>query len=86
MRFMFNNRDLIPSDNGDVQENFAENRLRILSLFFSRLSSWTQLLKRTEFGMELKRRDRTRVQTEMVEFIALRSRSQVKLKFGHFTS
>ena len=35
MRFMFNNRDLIPSDNGDVYENFAENRLRILSLFFA---------------------------------------------------
>ena len=35
MRFMFNNRDLIPSDNGDVHENFAENRLRILSLFFA---------------------------------------------------
>ena len=85
MRFMFNNRDLIPSDNGDVHENFAENRLRILSLF-SRLSLWTQLLKRMEFGMELKRRDRTRVQTEMVESIVLRSRSQVKLKFGHFTS
>jgi len=32
---MFNNRDLIPSDNGDVHENVAENRLRILSLFFA---------------------------------------------------
>ena len=35
MQFTFNNRDLIPSDNGDVHENFAENRLRILSLFFA---------------------------------------------------
>ena len=85
MRFMFNNRDLIPSDNGDVHENFVENRLRILS-FFSRLYLWTQLLIKREFGLELKRRDRTRVQTELVESIALRSRSQVKLKFGHFTS
>ena len=34
MRFMFNNRDLMLSDNGDDHENFVENRLRILSLFF----------------------------------------------------
>ena len=37
---------------------------------FSRLFSGAQLLKRKEFGLELKRRDRARVQAEMVEFIA----------------
>ena len=37
--------------------------------------------------MELKRGDRARVQTEMVESnAACRSRSQLNLNFGHFTS
>ena len=36
--------------------------------------------------LELKRGDRPRVQTEMVEFIALRSPPQKNLKFGYFTS
>ena len=35
MRFVVNNGDLIPSNNGDVHENVAKNRLRILSLFFA---------------------------------------------------
>ena len=30
-----------------------------------------QLLRRREFGLELKKRHRARVQTQMVEFIAL---------------
>ena len=54
---------------------------------FSRLSPEAQLLMNmNEFGLELKRRERTRVQRAMVEFIALPCRSQVNLKFGHFTS
>ena len=47
-----------------------KNRLRILSLFFA-LFQGAQLLKRREFSLELKRRDRARILTEMVEFIAL---------------
>ena len=39
--------------------------------FFSPLFQGAQLLKRREFGLEPKRRDRALVQTEMVEFIAL---------------
>ena len=35
VRFVVNNGDLIPSNNGDVHENVAQNRLRILSLFFA---------------------------------------------------
>ena len=42
------------------------------------------LFKRRGFWLELKRGERARVQTEMVEFIALPF--QVNLKFGHFTS
>ena len=38
---------------------------------FSRLSQFTLLLKRREFWLELKRRDRAGIQTEMKEFIAL---------------
>ena len=34
----------------------------------------------------LKRGDRARVQTEMVEFIAFRSPPQKNLKIGYFTS
>ena len=53
---------------------------------FSRLSQFALLLKRREFWLELKRGDRARVQTEMVEFnAACRSRSQLNLNFGHFT-
>ena len=47
-----------------------KNRLRILSLF-SRLFQGTQLLKRREFGLELKRRDRAQVLTGIVQFIGL---------------
>ena len=50
MRFMFNNRDLIPSDNGDVHENFAENRLRILSLFFRDYPHGPSYLKEENLG------------------------------------
>ena len=53
-----------------------------------RLSRFAMLLKRKEFCLALKRGDRARFQTEMVEFIALpiRSPPQVNLKSGHFTS
>ena len=52
--------------------------------FFSRLFQWTQLLKRKEFWLELKRRDRAWVLTEMVEFIALQFPFPSKLKIGSF--
>ena len=45
------------SDNGDVHENF--------------LSLVAQLLKRREFVLELKRGVSARVQTEIIEFMAL---------------
>ena len=32
---MFNNRDLIPSDNGDVHENFAEIDFASFHFFFA---------------------------------------------------
>ena len=50
------------SDNGDVHENVAENRLHIISLF-SRLFQGAQLLKRRKFRLGLKRRDRVRILT-----------------------
>ena len=50
--------------------------------FFSLLFQWTQLLKRREFWLELKRRDRAWVLTEMVEFIALQFPFPSKLKIG----
>ena len=52
--------------------------------YFSRLFQWTQLLKRREFWLELKRRDRAWVLTEMVEFIALQFPFPSKLKIGSF--
>ena len=52
--------------------------------FSSRLFQWTQLLKRGEFWLELKRRDRAWVQTEMVEFIALPFPFPSKLKIWSF--
>ena len=47
-----------------------KNRLLIL-LNFPRLSQFALLLKRREFWLELKRVNRARVQTEIVEFISL---------------
>ena len=61
------------SDNDDVHEKVTENRLRILSNHFA-ISQVALLLKRKEFILELKRGGGARVQTEMVEFIACRSR------------
>ena len=52
--------------------------------FFSLLFQWTQLLKRRECWLELKRRDRAWVLTEMVEFIALQFPFPSKLKIGSF--
>ena len=57
------------SDNSDVLENVSKKQT--LQHFFSRLFQGAQLLKRREFGLELKKRHRARVQTQMVEFIAL---------------
>ena len=51
----------------------------------SRLSQVTQSLKGREFMLELKRGCSTRVQTEMVEFIALPFQSSKNKKIGHFT-
>ena len=47
-----------------------KNIFRILSTI-SRLSQVALLLKKGEFSLKLKRGDRARVQTEMVEFIAM---------------
>ena len=44
----------------------------------------TQLLKRREFGLELKRRDRAQVLTELVEFIGLPFPFPNKLKIWSF--
>ena len=60
-----------------------KNRLRILSLFFA-LFQGAQLLKRREFSLELKRRDRARILTEMVEFIALPFPFPSRLKIWSF--
>ena len=51
---------------------------------FSRLSQFALLLKRREFWLQLKRGDRVRVQTEMVEFIALPFPFSSKLKIWSF--
>ena len=48
--------------------------------FFSRLFQGAQLLKRREFGLELKRRDRAQVLTKIVEFIGLPFPFPSKLK------
>ena len=52
--------------------------------FFSRLFQGAQLLKRWEFSLELKRRDRAWVLTEMVEFIVLPFPFPSKLKIWWF--
>ena len=51
-----------------------------------RLFQVVLLLKRSEFRSELKREDRARDQTEMVEFIALAFPSSSTLKICHFKS
>ena len=60
-----------------------KNRLRILSLFFAIISR-VPVTKRREFGLDLKRRNRARVLTEMVEFIALLFPFPSKLKIWSF--
>ena len=60
-----------------------ENRLCIFSLF-SRLFQGTRLLKKREFGLKLRRRDRAQVLTEIVEFIALPFPFPSKLKIWSF--
>ena len=52
--------------------------------FFSRLFQGAQLLKRREFGLELKRRDRTQVLAEIVEFIAFSFPFPSKFKIWSF--
>ena len=61
-----------------------KNRLRILLNFFARLSQFALLLKRSEFCLEMKKGDRARVQTEMVEFIAVPFPFSSKLKIWSF--
>ena len=77
-------RSLRPN-NGDVHENVAEKQTPHPIKPF-RDYPRSQLLKWRQFMLELKRGDRPRVQTEMVEFIAFRSPPQKNLKFGYFTS
>ena len=52
--------------------------------FFARLFQETQLLKRREFGLELKRRDCTQVLTNIVEFMGLPFPFPSKLKIWSF--
>ena len=61
---------------------------KIDSASFQTISRFSEVvLLRRGFRLELKRGGSARVQTEMVEFIALPfSSSKKKLKFGHFTS
>ena len=61
-----------------------KDRLRASFQTFSRLSQFALLLKRREFWLELKRGGRARVQTEMVEFIALSFPYSSKLKVWSF--
>ena len=51
--------------------------------FLSRLSLRAQLIERRDFGLEIKRRNHTRVQTGMVEFTALPFPFPSKPKIGH---
>ena len=60
-----------------------KNRLRTLP-FVSPISQVTQLLNRRELRLELKRRDRARVLTEIVEFITLPFPFSSKLKIWSF--
>ena len=71
-------------DNGDVHENVAEKYTSHPFTFCLRLSQGAHLLKRRDLGRELKRRDRARVQTGMVEFIALPFPFPSKLKIWSF--
>ena len=52
--------------------------------FFARLFQETQLLKRREFGLELKRRDCTQALTKIVEFMGLPFPFPSKLKIWSF--
>ena len=62
-----------------------KHRLRILSLFFSPLSQVAQLLKKKRaFTLEMKRGDRHRIQTEMMEYIGLPFPYSDKLKIWSF--
>ena len=77
-------RGTLRSDNGnvhgDVAEKYTSHHFKVFKHF--RLSQVTQLLKRTEFRLELKREDHTRVHGRLI-YILCFFRSQVKLKFGH---
>ena len=72
------------SDNGDVHENVAEKYTSHPFKLFSRLSQFALVLKRRKFWLELKRRDRAQIQTEMVKFIALPFPFSSKLKIWSF--
>ena len=65
-----------------------KDQWKIDSASFQTISRFSEVvLLRRGFRLELKRGGSARVQTEMVEFIALPfSSSKKKLKFGHFTS
>ena len=69
------------SNNGEVHENVAEKWTSHPFTFFSRLFQGAQLLKRREFSLELKRRDRARI---LVEFIALPFPFPSRLKIRSF--
>ena len=64
-------RDLTDPTTATSMKTSLRNRLRILSNRFAIIPSRPNTLKKREFMLELKRGGRTRVQREMVEFIAL---------------
>ena len=54
----------LQSDNGDVHEIVADKKTSQSLANFLRLSQVVQLLKRSKFKLELKRKDRARVQAD----------------------
>ena len=88
----------LQSDNADVRKMVAERStshpFKLITYpskpkidgvgTLSRLFQFALLLKRKEFWSELKRGERARVQTEMVEFIALPFPFSSKLKIWSF--
>ena len=76
------NEQIVIGTTATSMKTSLKNRLHILSLFFTIVSQVAQF-KRSETRLELKRRDRARGQSEMVEFIAFPFPFSNKLKFGH---
>ena len=79
------NEQIVIGTTATSMKTSLKNRLHILSLFFTIVSQVAQF-KRSETRLELKRRDRARGQSEMVEFIAFPFPFSNKLKIWSFRS